>query len=73
MVKLREIGITGRIWHWIRDFLTDTCRSGATCINMDGVKGPGFSAGIGLPQGSVIISPLLLSLFIADWYENVKS
>ena len=68
MVKLRDIGITGRIWHWIRDFLGD--RSAA--ITMSGVKGPGFSTGIGLSQGSVI-SPLLFSLFIADWYENVKS
>ena len=39
MVKLKEIRITGRIWHWIKDFLTD--RSAA--INMGGVKGPGFS------------------------------
>ena len=41
-------------------------------INMSGVKGPDFSTAIRLLQGSVI-SPLLLSLFTADWYENVKS
>ena len=68
MVKLKEKGITGRIWYWIRDFLTD--RSAA--ITMSGVKGQSFDTAIGLPQGSVI-SPLLFSLFIADWYENVKS
>ena len=39
---------------------------------MSGVKGPGFSTATGLPQGSVI-SPLLFSLFIADWYENIRS
>ena len=68
MRKLKEKGITGRIWCWIRDFLTD--RSAA--INMSGVKGETFCTAIGLPQGSVI-SSLLLSLFIAEWYENVKS
>ena len=68
MRKLKEKGITGRIWCWIRDFLSD--RSAA--INISGVKGEAFCTAIGLPQGSVI-SPLLFSLFIADWYENVKS
>ena len=68
MVKLKEMGITGRNWQWIKDFLTGR----SAMINMGGVKGPDFSTAIGLPQGSVI-SPLLFSLFIADWYKNVKS
>ena len=68
MVKLKEMGITGRIWQWIKDFLTDR----SARINMSGVKGVDFSTAIGIPQGSVI-SPLLFSLFIADWYKNVKS
>ena len=68
MVKLKEMGITGRIWQWIKDFLTDR----SARINMSGVKGVDYSTAIGLPQGSVI-SPLLFSLFIADWYKNVKS
>ena len=68
MVKLKEMGITGRIWQWIKDFLTDR----SAMINMSGVKGVDFSTAIGLLQGSVI-SPLLFSLFIADWYKNVKS
>ncbi|MEW8545279.1 MAG: reverse transcriptase domain-containing protein, partial [Candidatus Thiodiazotropha sp.] len=67
MVKLKEMGITGRIWHWIRNFLTDR----SATINMSGVKGVDFCTEIGLPQGSVI-SPLLFSLFIADWYQNVR-
>ena len=45
-----------------------------TVINkiLSGVKGEAFCTAIRLPQCSVI-SPLLFSLFIADWYENVKS
>ncbi|MCG8113581.1 MAG: reverse transcriptase domain-containing protein, partial [Candidatus Thiodiazotropha taylori] len=68
MMKLKDMGITGRMWYWIRDFLADR----SAVINLSGVRGPGFSTDIGLPQGSVI-SPLLFSLFIADWYEKVKS
>ena len=47
MVKLKEKGITGRIWYWIRGFLTD--RSAA--ITMSGDKGQSFDTAIGLPQG----------------------
>ena len=39
MVKLKEMGITGRIWYWIRDFLTER----SAVKNMSGVKGPDFS------------------------------
>ena len=68
MMKLKEMGITGKIWTWIKDFLTGRTAT----INMNGFKGKKFSSYLGLPQGSVIAA-LLFILFIADWYLKVKS
>lgn len=67
MHKLWDMGITGRMWSWIRNFLTGRSAS----INMSGVKATVFNIEVGLPQGSVI-SPLLFSLYIADCYEEVR-
>ena len=67
MCKLWDMGITGRMWSWIRDFLTE--RTGT--INMSGVRAPEFKTDVGLPQGSVI-SPLLFNLYIADCYEDLR-
>jgi len=66
MYKLSEMGITGRTWSWINNFLTDRRVS----ITMGGVKAPDYDAKCGLPQGSVI-SPLLFNLFISDWYKDI--
>ena len=68
IIKLKEMGITGKIWTWIKDFLTGRTAT----INMNGFKGKKFSSYLGLPQGSVIAA-LLFILFIADWYLKVKS
>ena len=68
MLKLKEMGITGKIWTWIKHFLTGRTAT----INMNGFKGKKFSSYLGLPQGSVIAA-LLFILFIADWYLKVKS
>ena len=67
VLKLKEMGITGKIWTWIKDFLTG--RTATT--NMNGFKGKKFSSYLGLPQGSVIAARLFI-LFIADWYLKVK-
>ena len=67
MCKLWDMGITGQMWSWIRDFLTE--RTGN--INMSGVRAPEFKTDVVLPQGSVI-SPLLFNLYIADCYEDLQ-
>ena len=67
MQKLLGMGITGRMWSWIRNFLTE--RSAA--INMSGVKAQDFKTEVGLPHGSVI-SPLLFNLFMVDCYEELQ-
>ena len=68
MFKLKEMGISGKIWKWINDFLTGRTAN----INMGGFKGKTFNSKLGLPQGSVIAA-LLFILFIADWYMRVTS
>ena len=40
MLKLKEMGITGKIWTWIKDFFTG--RTATT--NMNGFKGKKFSS-----------------------------
>ena len=61
------MGIRGRVWAWIRNFLTDR----KAVINMAGERSQEFDSNIGLPQGSVI-SPLLFILFIGDCYKEVS-
>ena len=67
LFKLKEMGIRGRVWAWIRNFLTDR----KAVINIAGERTQEFDSNIGLPQGSVI-SPLLFILFIADCYKEVS-
>ena len=67
MHKLWSMGITGRMWTWIRSFLTGR----SAVINMSGIKAQEFGTEVGLPQGSVI-SPLLFNLYIADCYEDLQ-
>ena len=67
LFKLKEMGIRGRVWAWIRDFLTDR----RVVINMAGERAQEFDTNTGLPQGS-IISLLLFVLFVADCYKEVS-
>ena len=53
MQKLWKMGITGRMWAWIKNFLSDR----SATINMNGMKAPEFKTEFGLPQGSVISPP----------------
>lgn len=66
MVKLERMGICGRMWRWIRSFLSDRQAS----IILQGQKGQKFVSRMGLPQGAVI-SPLLFNLYITDIYDKV--
>ena len=63
MVKLERMGICGRMWRWIRSFLTDRQAS----IILQEQK---FVSKMRLPQGA-FISPLLFNLYITDIYVKV--
>ena len=67
LFKLKELGIRGRVWEWIKNFLKDR----KAVINMAGKRAQEFCIKIGLPQGSVL-SPLLFLLFIVDCFKNVS-
>ena len=68
LTKLHRMGITGQIWHWLRDFLTGRK---AFCM-LKHAQGNIFQTSLGLPQGSVL-SPTLFNLFLSDIFENVKN
>ena len=68
MVLLHRLGITGKIWKWINNFLSDRK---AKCI-LGGFEGEEFSTSIGLPQGSVI-SPTLFNIVTACQFNRINS
>ncbi|KAK7899409.1 hypothetical protein WMY93_020262 [Mugilogobius chulae] len=67
MIKLRKIGVKGRMFLWIQSFMngrTIQVRVGnelSRCVEVEN----------GTPQGSVI-SPLIFSLMINDVFSNVR-
>ena len=67
LYKLKELGIRGRVWEWIKSFLNDR----KAVINLAGKRAQEFCIKIGLPQGSVL-SQLLFLLFIVDFFKNVS-
>ena len=68
LTKLKRFGIQGKIWFWLKDFLSE--RS-AFC-KMGSKEGNRFSTELDLPQGSVL-SSTLFNLYLSDIYEDVKS
>ena len=65
IVKLHEIGVQGKLFKWINNFLQD--RS-AKCT-LEQTSGPTFGTTLGLPQGSVL-SPILFNTYIIDMYRQ---
>ena len=68
MYKLREKGITGNTYNFIKHFLQDRTiqvRVGASLSDVHKIN-------MGTPQGSVL-SPLLFLIYVSDFPENAKA
>ena len=59
--KLREMGITGKLWRWIYSFLTNRKQS----VIVNGRRSNEMFVLSGVPQGSVL-GPLLFLILVGD-------
>ena len=66
MYKLSKIGVSGRLWMWIKNFLHDR----TVQCHIGDIIGAIFHTEMGLPQGSVL-APLLFSIFIIDMFSGI--
>lgn len=67
LIKLNQMGIRGRMYQWIRAFLSErTLR-----VRIDGELSESFRVENGTPQGS-IVSPLLFVIMIDQIFKDVQ-
>ena len=66
--KLFNLGISGKLWTWIRAFLSDRSQ----CVYIEGQKSNMETVISGVPQGSVI-GPLLFLIMIRDIDDGIAS
>ena len=65
LIKLRKIGIKGRMYNYILDFLSQR----ALRVRVGEAISEEFIVENGIPQGS--ISPILFNIMINDIFENL--
>lgn len=68
MIKLHNIGISGRVFNWVKSFLFER----SIRVKIGAVVSRKYLVDNGTPQGSVI-SPLLFSIMINDVFSQVPS
>ena len=66
--KMHDIGITGKLFCWLKSFLTDRKQ----CVAVGGFKSKLDPVVSGVPQGSVV-GPLLYLIMMRDIDQNVRT
>ena len=66
--KLWSFGITGKLWLWIKAYLSDRLQ----CVSINNIHSDVMPVISGLPQGS-ILRPLLFLIFVNDLPASVMS
>ena len=65
-IKLHMLGVGGRVFNWVKDFLSER----VIRVRIGSEVSGGYTVGNGTPQGSVI-SPLLYRVMINDVFSRV--
>ena len=66
--KLRKLGVTGRLWRWISNFLSKRKQK----VVVNGITSSVTNVTSGIPQGTVL-RPILFQIYISDRGEHVKA
>lgn len=67
LIKLYDAGIRGRMFNWIKCFLSER----SIQVRVGGCIGGSLSVDNGTPQGSVI-TPVLFNIMINDMFDTVE-
>lgn len=68
LIKLRTMGFNGRMFNWVREFLTGR----SIIVKINGVLSQRYDTENGIPQGS-IVSPMLFAIMINGIFSEIES